>query len=119
MWCHTQKNVAKLPGAAVVQPANAGVLRLRRMIRKRNQPAPLSMTGMMICCSGTCNLLRGEVIHRHRILKQRVVAGDHGDAAVGDEITLAVSLGVVADYGTFGDMDIAVNDGTADAAVPA
>src|ERR1700687_2002315 len=55
-------------------------------------------------------LLAGKIVHSHRSLKQRIVAGDYGDAALGHEITLPVGLGVVADGGAFGDMDIAVED---------
>jgi hypothetical protein len=34
-------------------------------------------------------------------------------------ILLAVSLGVIADNGSLGDIHVAINDGLADAAVPA
>src|SRR5271170_4149494 len=62
-------------------------------------------------------LLAGEVVHRHRILEQRVVAGDDGDAAIGDEVARAVGFGVIADGGAFGEMDVAVDDAAADAAM--
>src|SRR5258706_362391 len=58
-------------------------------------------------------LLAGEVVHRHRVLKQRVVAGDDGDAAVGDEVARAVGFGVVANRRAFGEMDVAVDDAAA------
>src|ERR1700722_12160623 len=61
-------------------------------------------------------LLAGEIVHSHRSLKQRIVAGDHGDAALGHEISLPVGFGVVADGGAFGDMHVAVEDGFANTA---
>ncbi len=48
-----------------------------------------------------------------------VVAGDDGEAAGGDEVVLLVLVGVVADDGAVGDVDVAVDDGVADAAVAA
>src|ERR1700684_4278881 len=60
-------------------------------------------------------LLAGEVIHGDRIFKQRIVPRDHGDAAFGDEITLAVGLGVIADGCAFGDVHVPVEDGFANA----
>src|SRR5579872_319431 len=64
-------------------------------------------------------LLAGEVIHRDRVFKQRIVARHDGDAAVGDEIAGAVGFGVVADGGAFGQVHIAVDDTAAQAAVAA
>src|ERR1035437_4902595 len=64
-------------------------------------------------------LLAGEVIHSDRILEQRIVSGDYGDAAFGDEVTLAVGLGVVADGGALGNMHVAVEDRLANAATAA
>src|SRR5271154_2451617 len=61
-------------------------------------------------------LLRREVVHGHRILKERIIARDHGDAALGDEIALAVGLGVEAYGGALGQVHVAVDDGAADAA---
>src|SRR4029077_15580801 len=63
------------------------------------------------------SLLAGEVVHRYGILEQRVVAGDHGDAAVGDKVAGAVGFGVIADGGAFGEMYVAVDNAAADAAV--
>src|SRR5271156_887080 len=62
-------------------------------------------------------LLAGEVVHRHRVLKQRVIAGHDGDAAIGDEVAGAVGFGVVADGGAFGQVDVAIDDAAADAAM--
>src|SRR5215472_3300811 len=64
-------------------------------------------------------LFAGEVVDGDGIFEQRVVTGDDGDAAVGDEITLTVGLGVEAYGGAFRNVDVAVNDGAADAAVAA
>src|SRR5208337_1878911 len=64
-------------------------------------------------------LFAGEVVHRYRVFEQRVVAGDHGDAAFGDKIPLAVGLGIVADGRAFGKVHIAVNNGAANTAAPA
>src|ERR1035437_5455029 len=64
-------------------------------------------------------LLAGEVVHGDRILEQRIVSGDYGDAAFGDEVTLAVGLGVVADGGALGNMHVAVEDRLANAATAA
>src|ERR1700730_12838410 len=62
-------------------------------------------------------LLAGEVIHRDGVLKERVVAGDDGNPAIGDEVARAVGFGVVADGGAFREMNVAVDDAAADAAV--
>src|SRR5271166_6988304 len=59
-----------------------------------------------------------EIVHCDGILEQRIVARDHGDSAVGDVILGAVSLGVVANDGPFGNIDVTVNDGFADASAP-
>src|SRR5579862_5318315 len=64
-------------------------------------------------------LFAGEVVDGYGIFEERVVAGDDGDAAFGDEITLAVGLGVVADRGAFRNVHIAIENGFADAAAPA
>src|SRR5437762_9700072 len=61
--------------------------------------------------------LRREVVHSDGILEQRVVAGDDDDAGFGDEVALAVGFGVVADSGALGEMNVAVDNGAADAAV--
>src|SRR6202167_2538006 len=63
------------------------------------------------------SLLAGEVIHRYRVLEERIVAGDDGDAAIGDEVAGAVGFGVVADGGAFGEMYVAIDDAAADAAM--
>jgi hypothetical protein len=68
---------------------------------------------------GGSTSLRREVVHRDWILEQGIVARHHRDAAVGHMILLAVSLGVIADNGSLGDIHVAINDGLADAAVPA
>lgn len=62
-------------------------------------------------------LFAGEVVDGDGVFEERVIAGDDGDAAFGDEIALAVGVGVEADGGAFGKMDITIDDGTADAAV--
>src|ERR1017187_3195774 len=54
-----------------------------------------------------------------RVLVDGVVAGDDGEAALGDEVVFLVLVGVVADDGAVGDVDVAVDDGVADAAVAA
>ena len=53
------------------------------------------------------------------VLVDGVVAGDDGEAALGDEVVFLVLVGVVADDGAVGDVDVAVDDGVADAAVAA
>src|ERR1700733_11528898 len=62
-------------------------------------------------------LLAGEIVDRHGILEERVVAGNHGDAAIGHEVAGAVGLGVIADGGAFREMNVAVDDAAADAAM--
>ena len=42
-------------------------------------------------------LFAGEVIDRNWVLEERIVAGDYGDAAVGNEVTRAVGFGVIED----------------------
>src|SRR5260370_19777304 len=44
-----------------------------------------------------------------------VVAGDYGEAVGGDEVVFLVFVGVVADDGAVGDVDVAVDDGVAEA----
>src|ERR1019366_8601638 len=68
--------------------------------------------------SSTTNfgLLGIEVIGVHRGFEQAMVARDHGYAAVGDVVLLAVSLGVVADDRSLRHVHIAVDDGLADLA---
>jgi hypothetical protein len=61
--------------------------------------------------------LRREVVHGDGILEQGVVAGDDDDAGFGHEVALAVGFGVVADSGALGEMNVAVDNGAADAAV--
>src|SRR4029077_1221063 len=63
------------------------------------------------------SLLAGEVVHRYGILEQRVVAGDHGDAAVGDKVAGALGVGGVADGSAFGEMYVAVDYAAPHAAV--
>ncbi len=53
------------------------------------------------------------------VLVDAVVAGDDGEAVGGDEVVFLVFVGVVADDGAVGDVDVAVDDGVADATVPA
>src|ERR1700760_2909874 len=48
-----------------------------------------------------------------------VVAGDDGEAVRGDEVIFLIFVGIVADDGAVGDVDVAVDDGVADAAVAA
>ena len=62
-------------------------------------------------------LLTSEVVHCHRILEQRVIPRDYGDAAIGDKVAGAVGLGVVANRGAFGQVDVAVDNAAADAAM--
>src|SRR5580692_1526889 len=62
-------------------------------------------------------LLGGEIVDGYGVLEERVVASNHGNAAIGDEVTGAVGFGVVADGGAFGEMDVAVDDAAADAAM--
>src|SRR6516162_3947458 len=58
-------------------------------------------------------LLRGEVICSDRALEQRIIARDHGNASLRDHVVLCVFVRVEADDGSFGDMDIAVDNGAA------
>ena len=53
------------------------------------------------------------------VLVDGVVAGDDGDAARGDEVVFGGLLGVIADDGAVGEVDVAIDDGLADAAVAA
>src|ERR1700737_1875405 len=62
--------------------------------------------------------LAGEVIHRDRIFEQGIIAGHHGNSAVGDEVALPVGLRIVADGCAFRDVYVAINDGLADATMP-
>src|SRR5438034_2552096 len=55
-------------------------------------------------------LLGRKVIDCHRIFEQRIIAGDHSDAAFGYEITLSVGLRVIANGCSFGDMHVAVEN---------
>src|SRR5271166_2022217 len=68
-------------------------------------------------CRWSSSLLAGEVVHRHRVLEERIVARHHGDAAVGDEVARAVGFGVVADGRALRQVDVAVDDAAADAAM--
>src|SRR3954454_23180809 len=60
-----------------------------------------------------------EVIRRDGIFEQGIVARHDRDAGLGDEIILLVSFRVEADHGTFRDVDVAIDDGLLDLAVPA
>src|ERR1700691_1475534 len=53
------------------------------------------------------------------VLEERGVAGDNGQARRGDEVAALVFNRVVANHSAFGDVDVAVDDGAADAAVAA
>src|SRR6202041_2074831 len=53
------------------------------------------------------------------VFVERIVARDDRQAALRDEIVAPVLFAVVADHGAFGEMDIAVDDGSPDTAVPA
>src|SRR4029077_125434 len=64
-------------------------------------------------------LFAGEVVYGDRVFEQRVVARNNCDSTVGYEVTLAVGFGVVPDGGAFGDVHVAVEDGSADAAAAA
>src|SRR5258708_5799747 len=64
-------------------------------------------------------LFASEVIHRHWILEERVIARDDRYSAVGNEVLLPVSLRVETDSGALGDVDITVNDGPPNAAMAA
>ena len=55
----------------------------------------------------------------YRVFKQRGVAGDDGQARWRDKVTALVFDRVVADYGSFGNVHIAIDDCLADAAVAA
>src|ERR1700721_4293457 len=63
--------------------------------------------------------LAGEVIHGDWIFEQGIVACNHADSALSYEITLPVGFGVVADGGALGNVYVAIDDGLADAAMPA
>src|SRR6266404_747128 len=65
------------------------------------------------------SLLAGEVIYAHRILEKGIITRDHGDTRIGDEVFFLVFFRVVADHRPFGDVDVAVDDSTADAAMAA
>jgi len=53
------------------------------------------------------------------VFKQRGVAGNDGEARGRDKVAALVFDRVVADYGSFGNVHVAINDGLADAAVAA
>ena len=65
------------------------------------------------------SLTHSEVIDRHRILEQGVIACHHGDPTVGNEIALAVRLLIEADRCTFRNVNIAINNCSLNAAMPA
>src|ERR1041384_2932443 len=64
-------------------------------------------------------LLRREVIHRNRTFKQRIIERHYGNSRFSDNEVLGVLLRVIADHGAFGDMHVAVNNGSADTAMAA
>src|SRR5580700_11898390 len=64
-------------------------------------------------------LLASEVIHRHRILEQRIITCHHGDSAIGDEVALPVGLRIVADGRALGNVYVTINDCLADSTMPA
>src|SRR5580658_9054537 len=66
---------------------------------------------------GFWSLLGGEIVDGYGILKKGIIAGYDCDTAIGDEVAGAVGYGVVADGGAFGEMDVAVDDAAADAAM--
>src|SRR5580704_12504151 len=69
--------------------------------------------------SGAGILLAGEVVHSDWIFEQGIIAGHDRDSAVGDEVALPVCFGIIADGCAFGDVYVAIDDGLADAAMPA
>src|SRR5271169_5231567 len=68
-------------------------------------------------CESLRSLFGIEIGRRYRVLEQRIVAGDHGDAAVSHVISLPVGLGVIADHRSLGHVYVAVENGLADFAV--
>src|SRR6202035_2057865 len=67
---------------------------------------------------GTAGSLAGEVIHSHRVFKQRIITRDHSDSAVGDKRARAVGFSVVAHGRAFGDVHVAIDYGLANTAMP-
>src|ERR1700733_7455056 len=63
------------------------------------------------------SLFARKVIHGNGIFEERIIASDHGDPAVGDEITGAIGFRVVANRRAFREMDVAVDDAAAYAAM--
>src|SRR5436305_12316565 len=64
-------------------------------------------------------LFRVEVIDCDRVLEEGVVASNHRDTGLGDEVSLAVGLDVIADGGSFGDVNVAIQDRFANSTVAA
>src|SRR5579872_1915631 len=62
-------------------------------------------------------LLAGEVVHRYGVFEERIIAGDHGDATVGDEVTGTVGFSVVPDGGAFRQMHVAIDNAATDTTV--
>lgn len=61
-------------------------------------------------------LFAREVIHRDRVLEQRVIARHDRDAAIGDEVAFAIGFGIVANRRAFRNMHVAIDNGLLDAA---
>jgi hypothetical protein len=86
---------------------------------KNGENVLVLMGKMSLCFSTPAASFAGEVVDRYRVLKERIVAGHDGDAAVGHEILLPVGFAVEADRGALRNMDIAVDDCPAYAAMTA
>src|SRR5215472_6020359 len=73
--------------------------------RRKKTPAA-SLQGALKSNGNAANscLLAGEVVDRDWVFEQGIIPRHDRDSALGDEVSLAVSLGVVSDGRALGDM---------------
>src|ERR1035437_1151992 len=87
--------------------------------RKRLSPSPVTPAGRLQL-GRTCKLPGVAWLEKFGadgVLVDRIVPCDDGEAALGDEVVFLVLVGVVTDDGAIGDVDVAGDDGVADAAM--